>query len=354
MAKKKPSWLEVSGPVRAEAAQGVYSAAYSLAELADKEIIDPEKFKGFRQRSRLETVYWRAGWSRGDIIAAGGRGAFASKADVVVVFLHGWDGSEAIWEDLPGKLCALEPNILVLVPDVNGFGRSPFRKPETLAFRDCDPKANMRAVEGWLRLLGLLGGRRHMPVVFVGHSMSGASLFYLNERAWSKQRVGRCALAPALLTNDVLRQGFYRSLGIGIWAGRQLQLDLLTETISRGIIAQLIPGASQAVRAEHERIFKRTSKVTLANTFYAMGQAKSPVHGPDWQRFRVVLGHSDRLVGVGPMLTSLADLGFSSRQIRVVLGDHYFFSISRESQRLHRENKDIVLEEIRALVAECR
>ena len=72
MAKKKPSWLAVSGSVRAEAAQGVYSAAYSLAELAEKNAIDPEKFKGFRQRSRLETVTWRAGWSRADIIAAGG------------------------------------------------------------------------------------------------------------------------------------------------------------------------------------------------------------------------------------------------------------------------------------------
>ena len=162
------------------------------------------------------------------------------------------------------------------------------------------------------------------------------------------------ALAPALLTNDVLRKGFCRALGVGIWAGQQLQLDRLTESLSHAIIAQLIPGASQAVQSEHERVFKRTAKSTLAHTFFAMGQAKRPVHGPKWERFAVLLGHADRLVGLGPMLSLLVDLGFNSRQIRVVLGDHYFFSVGRHSRRLHQANKQIVLEEIQALIAQCR
>jgi hypothetical protein len=208
--------------------------------------------------------------------------------------------------------------------------------------------------EHWLQTLGILGGRRHVPIVFVGHSMSGAALFYFREGRWSQQRVARCALAPALLMNDLLRKGFYRTLGAGIWAGARLQLERFSEMVSPLVINQLISGASKAVQAEHERIFKVTDQATLASTFYAMGQAKCPARKVKWDLFKVLLGHSDRLVGLDPMLELLTELRFRSRQIRVVLGDHYFFSVGQHSRRLHSEGREIALEEIRALVKECR
>lgn len=184
--------------------------------------------------------------------------------------------------------------------------------------------------------------------------MSGAALFYFRSGRWSQHRVGRCALAPALLMNDVLRKGFYSALGAGIWVGARLQLESFTETVSPLMINQLISGASKAVQAEHKRIFKHTHKITLASTFFAMGQAKSPAHKGDWQQFKIILGHSDRLVGLDPMLALLGELGFRSRQIRVVLGDHYFFSVGQHSRRSHSEGREIALEEICAMVRECR
>ncbi len=354
MTKKRLSWIEVGSPVRAEPEKGIYSAAYSLSDLAEQGALKPKKLDAFRKSTRLEDYYWRAYWSRGSIIAAGGRGEFPRKTSLVVVFMHGWDGSNAIWENLPARVCANETNVLALSPDVNGFGRSPFRKPGELGYSDCNPAADMRSVEEWLQMLGLLGGRRHVPILLVGHSMSGAALFYLDPQRWPRQLIGRCALAPALLMNDALRKGFYRTLGLGIWAGRRLSLDKLTEAVSPVIVKQLISGASKAVQAEHGRIFKRTDKSTLAHTFFAMGQAKRPPQVKDWGRFKVILGHEDRLVGLTPMLGLLTDLGFNSRQLRVVLGDHYFFSVGRHSRDLHREGREIALEEICALAAECR
>lgn len=345
MAKKK-HWLEVSSKVKNESQTGVSSATFKLDELAEKEAIDPEKFKEFKRRTKLETFYWRTYWHGKTLQAAGGRAKLQKKASLIVVFLHGWDGSGAIWEDLPGDACATQPGALVLVPDVNGFSRSPFKYPDLLEYEDCDPAANMRAVEMWLRLLGFADEGVKTPIMLVGHSMSGAALFYLNERAWSGRRLFRLALAPALLANDASRKSFYRSMGVGIrYTG---QLNRLVDYLSNTIITQLIPGASKAVQAEHERVFKATDKQTTARTFFAMGQGKRPRHGKTWRRFRVLAGHDDRLVGLGSILPLLAEMGFGSRQVRVLLGDHYFFSVGRISAKLHRPNREIVQNEIRA------
>jgi pimeloyl-ACP methyl ester carboxylesterase len=352
--KKKRSWIEVGGPVRSEPEQGVYSATYSLAELSKRKIIKPDKFIAFQQKTHLNDLYWRSYWTRGDIVSAGGRREFSSKTSAVVVFMHGWDGSHSIWENLPARLCQQERNLLILSADVNGFGQSTFQDPDRLELVNCAPKAAMRAVEQWLQLLGILGGRRHVPIVFVGHSMSGAALFYLNAQKWSQHTIGRCAVAPALLMNDLLRKGFYQSLGVGIRAGSNLMLEKLTEALSPALIQQLIFGASKAVQAEHERIFKSTHKHTLAHTFFAMGQAPQPPSSSSWKNFKVLLGHSDRLVGVGPMLNLLAGFGFPSRNIRVILGDHYFFSVGYHSKKQHQEGREITFEEIQTLVAQCR
>ncbi len=352
--KKSRSWIELGSPVRAEPEKGVYSATYSLAELAKRKIVKPEKFKAFQSKTQLSDFYWRSFWTRGDIVSAGGRRELPRKSSAVVVFLHGWDGSHAIWENLPARLCQQERNLLILAADVNGFGRSTFKNPDNLEFVNCAPKAAMRAVEQWLQLLGVLGGRRHVPIVFIGHSMSGAALFYFSSQKWRQHTIGRCAVAPALLMNDLLRKGFYQSLGAGIWAGSSLMLEKLTEALSPAIIQQLIHGASKAVQAEHQRIFKATHKHTLAHTFFAMGQAPPPPTSSSWQNFKVLLGHSDRLVGVSPMLNLLADFGFPSRNIRVILGDHYFFSVGQHSKKQHQEGREIAFEEIQALVAQCR
>jgi hypothetical protein len=73
-----------------------------------------------------------------------------------------------------------------------------------------------------------------------------------------------------------------------------------------------------------------------------------------WHHFRVVLGHKDRLVGVKPMLDLLEELGFASDQVRVVLGDHYLFSVSNQSRRLHLPNRKILIQEILAQHETCR
>jgi hypothetical protein len=212
----------------------------------------------------------------------------------------------------------------------------------------------MVAIEQWLKLIGILGGRRHIPIILVGHSMSGAALFYFREKRWKHHLIGRVALAPALLMNDLLRKSFYRTLGLGIFASQKLSLEQLTNSLSPMMINQLIAGASKSVQNTHQKVFKNTTKETLAFSFYAMGQAKLPSPNKKWKNFTVILGNSDRLVGLAPMLELLAELGFNSRQVRAIFGDHYFFSVGQNSLKHHREGREIALEEICKMVATCR
>ena len=353
MAKKK-QWIDISSQVRAEVEPGVYSASYTMRKMVKGGVISAQEFKKFQKKTLLDNLYWRAYWRRWDVIAAGGRTHLPRKVGAVVVFMHGWDGSGEIWENLPARVLGKEQNLLILVPDVNGFLRSPFQQPDEFGFKHCTPAADMRAIELWLELIGIFGGRRHTPVVFVGHSMSGAALFYLNKNRWQQHRIGRVALAPALLMNDALRKSFYRTLGLGIFASQKLSLEQITNKLSPVIINQLISGASKSVQATHKRVFKATAKETLSYTFYAMGRVKQPRHGKKWEDFMVILGHDDRLVGILPMLTLLAKFGFGSRQIRAVLGDHYFFSVGQHSRGLHQESREITLEEICRMVKACR
>jgi len=177
----------------------------------------------------------------------------------------------------------------------------------------------------------------------------------MNDKDWAENRYARCAVAPALLCNDTLRQGFYVGLGAGIGMGLQYPLlDKIKEKLAPRLIQELIGGASEAVKAEHLRIFERTDKGTLAQTFYALGQAEKPHRRRRWKNFRVILGHKDRLVGVAPMLNLLEDLGFRNENIRVVLGAHYFFSAGLETRRSHSENRAILLEEILQSHEGCR
>jgi len=353
----KWDWVKAHRTTRKEATEGVVSASYSLNDLARAGLIGHRRAARFRTQTGLEDFAWRVFWPKEAFKWRRYEEAMR-RAQGFVVFMHGWDGSHTVWEQMPALVCAANPRLVALAPDVNGFGGSPF-SDELPPLEICDPAANMATIEQWIELLGLRSGqratRRWRVITLVGHSMSGAALFYLDEHRWREHELGRLALAPALLANDTLRKGFYKALGVGIWAGSTADmLEWLKARLAPSIVDLLIGDASRAVKAEHARVFNATSRGTLAQTFFAMGAIPRPVGPRHWQHCRIVLGHKDRLVGSTPMLELLEELGFTSDQVRVVLGDHYLFSVSNRSRRLHLRNREIVVEEILSLHEACR
>jgi pimeloyl-ACP methyl ester carboxylesterase len=352
----KWDWVKGHKTTRQETTEGIVSASYTLNSLSQVGLISQQGVDDFCDQTSLMDFAWRVFWPKEAVEKERYAEAMA-QAQGCVVFLHGWDGSETIWEQIPALVCAANPRLVALTADVNGFGGSPFADPVP-AIEDCDPSANMIAIQRWIDLLGLRSStratRRLRVITLVGHSMSGATLFYLNESQWREYEVARLAIAPALLVNDSLRKSFYKALGVGIWAGSTGDmLGWLKTKLAPSIVEMLIGEASRAVKAEHTRIFNTTPNGVLAQTFFAMGAVPRQVKPRQWRRFRILLGHKDRLVGVKPMLDLLEGLGFTSDQLRVVLGDHYLFSVSNKSRRLHLLNREIVIEEILALHERC-
>jgi len=186
------------------------------------------------------------------------------------------------------------------------------------------------------------------PFIFVGHSMGAASLFFLDSKQWHSGEVGRIALAPALLMNDRQRQRLYKTLGTGIRiSGLSDTLDLLVErVIAPRLIATLAgPGSSLHVRAQHKRVFDNTPEGVIAQTFAAMGHLEAQFDNAEWPDFMAFLGDKDVLVGLQPTFDLLLDIHLRREQIRVMRGDHYFFSVGNSAEN-HAENRDLVIENI--------
>lgn len=352
----KWAWAEGWRTVRQEDDR-VLSLSFNLSTLVTKRLLSPKAFRQFQGETGLGDLAWRVVYAGGSKRQPLSLRDHLNRHQGAFIFIHGWDGSGAVWEDLPALVCKANTRLVSLVPDVNGFGSTPFLD-EVPRVAHCSPKGLIRAVELWLGLLHFgpdRGRRSKRPTLFVGHSMGGAALFYKTEEGWENQPYGLCAVAPALLHNDGLRKGFYVTLGVGIGAGLQLDfLDRFKDRLAPRVVEALIEGASRPVKREHRRVFANTPKGTLAQTFYALGVTEEKVQRTTWDNFRVILGHRDRLVGIAPMLELLESLGLGSDNIRVTLGDHYFFSYGKGSPREHARNREILLEEILTLYEQVR
>lgn len=324
-------------------------AAYSLRQLAERESLSRDGVNGMLFDAGLYDYHWHMVW--GDDFATPDEALAAriADADGYVIFLHGWTGSNAIWEDLPAMIAAENRRLVCLVVDHNGFGGTAFAD-EMPDFGRCSPIGAMHAAERWFSLLGLRRqpGERHLKTVnFVGHSMGGAALFFLREEDWRLGEMTRLALAPALLLHDDMHRAFYTTLGLGIGlVGRIRALEVVESLVKPGVLDALTDGATQPVIDEHARIYESTPRSITARTFAAMGVIQEHPTPHKWEFMKIVLGHKDRLVGLIPMIDLLQELDFNADQLRVVMGTHYFFSLGEAQKRWHQQNRWIVLEDI--------
>ncbi|MBN1220866.1 MAG: alpha/beta hydrolase [Anaerolineae bacterium] len=349
-------WLDAPLTIRQEAPRWVKSQLYSLTHAVNRGAISPNKLTGFQQTTGLADFTWRLYYHcRPNRRMLPVTDAVAN-AQGYVISMHGWDGSHAIWEDLFAQVCAANPRLVCFALDVNGFGGSPFIEADNPPLELCGPRGDMMAVEQWLNLLKLhRPGSQRQVFTFVGHSMSGAALFHKTAQDWEEDRYSLLALAPAMLHKDTVKQAFYRTVGVGIGAGLQYNfLDRFKNKLAAPVMEILAANASQAVKKEHARIFKQTAKGTIAQTFFALGLAEETPPPRKWDNVFVMLAHKDRLVTLAPTLDLLESMGLTGQNIQVMLGDHYFFSISQQSRKCHAFNRTELLRHILRLHEEQR
>ena len=357
--RQRWAWVEGRRTVRQETIPDVESADFALSTLADRGLLTTRQLADFQDATGLADLAWRTFWSRTALAKADGNfRSLLRRTQGFVIFMHGWDASGEVWEHLPALTCAANPRLVALTPDLNGFGGSPFLA-EVPALEQCDPYAMIQSVVYWVHMLGLRSSararRRRRVITFVGHSMGGAALFYLEKETWHPNEFARCAVAPALLINEELRQEFYQALGIGLRADRSVDaLERIKSRLTARVVENLLGDASDLTLAEHLSVFEQMPKSMLAQTFYAMGIVPRELTSEQWHNFRVILARDDRVVNVSHLLNTLYDLGFVSSQIQVVWGDHYLFSVGDQNRRIHLRNREIVLGAILHLHEICR
>ncbi len=341
-------WLDTPVITRKESPAWVKSQLYKLSHLTANQIFSPKKLTGFQEATGLADLTWRVYYHRRPSGKVQPITNLVANARGYVILMHGWTGSHAIWEDLPALICEANPHLICFAPDVNGFSGSPFIKDDPPPLELCGPRGDMRAIEAWLNLMQIhRPGPQRQTFTFVGHSMSGAALFHKMTSSWEESRYSLLALAPAMLHKDTVRQAFYRTLGLGIGTGLQYDLlDRFKDKLARPVMEKLASSASKAVKKEHERVFRQAPKGTIAQTFFALGLAEETPPQRQWDNLFVMLGHADRLVAIAPTLNLFEEMGLTSCNIQVVLGDHYFFSISQQSRRLHTFNRAEVVRHV--------
>jgi pimeloyl-ACP methyl ester carboxylesterase len=333
----------------------IESAELALSGLADRGLLTTRRLADFQDATGLADLSWRVTWNRSALTEAGGDfRSLMRRTQGFVVFMHGWCASGSVWKHLPDLTCAANPRLVALTPDLDGFGRSPFLT-EVPALEQCHPSAVMQTVIDWIELLGLRSSararRRRRVITFVGHSMGGAALFYMAEQGWHENEFARCAVAPALLVQDDVRQDFYHALGVGSWDKKPV--DEFKSSLDPRVVLELLGAVDETTRTEHLRVFETTPRGILAQTFYSMGATLGELERADRHNFHVILAHDDRLLKVGKMLGLLDDLGLEPHQVQVVSGDHYLYSASDEN-RHHLRNREIMLGEILYLHEVCR
>lgn len=313
------------------------TALYRISNLIDRGLVSAKEGRTFLKERGLVDFGFEITWAEDFDTPDELLERHLEEAEGFVVFVHGWTGNHKIWEKLPSLVVTENRRLVSISIDHNGFGRSRF-SDNLPSIEKCNPPAAMQTLQRVVEMLKLRrqpGDPKPKVVNFVGHSMGGATLFYLNPILWNYGEVTRYALAPALLLEDEVHQRFYTTLGTGISILQRLpMLEFMERAIQPRMIEVLCNGASQFVKAEHDRQYRDTPRGITGATFRAMGattELREHEIAHDFENFRVILGHKDNLVGLTSMMDLLGHLEFPVPNMRVVPGSHYMFSVAENA-----------------------
>jgi pimeloyl-ACP methyl ester carboxylesterase len=324
-------------------------AWYRLTDLVNRGFISANEGRGMLLDRGLVDFVWQMVWPEDFDTPDDQLEQRLRDAEGFAVFIHGWTGNHTIWEDLPGMVVKANRRLVALAVDHNGFGQSRF-VDDTPRLAECCPPSAMKTIERWVDVIRIRrqpGDPQPKVINFVGHSMGGAALFYLNPIRWRYGEETRCAIAPALLLNDAIHRTFYTTMGLGIGLVNRIRLfEPIEQLIKPGMIDVLCGGSDEFVKQAHSKQYSETPRGIISATFQAMGMLDNWEIARKWDLFRVVLGHKDALVGLVSMMDLLSSLEVPAANIRVVAGSHYMFSVGRETAFQHAQNRELVVEDV--------
>lgn len=187
------SWLGAPHTVT-EHVPGLFEARHRISTLRDAGLLPRGACEALLETASVRDLGFSvlASTERLGPVDAPSLGARAAE---VVVLLHGWACTRESFQSIALALCRDCPELVVIAPDVLGFGESPYDL-HGIAPARLDPA---RAFESVLALTTLLG-LRDVPTVIVGHSASGLAVLVGedDDRKLPPARIALNAAAPFL------------------------------------------------------------------------------------------------------------------------------------------------------------
>ncbi|MEL6308760.1 MAG: alpha/beta hydrolase [Chloroflexota bacterium] len=354
MSQLNPHLRWVAGYVRRGKGplQNTYVTEYRLTDLMQKGYIDRVEGQTFLDNAGLLDFHWEVTWPEDFELPDEMLVDRIANVQGYVVWVHGWTGNIHIWEDSPARVVQKNRRLVSIAIDHNGFGESIF-DDKTPEMDSCNPPAAMRTLQHFIDLIKIRrqpGQTGNKVINLVGHSMGGATLFYLNPMKWNFGEVTRFSIAPALLLEDDTHRAFYQTLGLGIGILQHLPaLEVFERMLKPGVLRTLCSGASEDVKHIHDVQYNETPRGITGATFMAMGRLRDTEIAHDFDLMQVMLGHKDPLVGLIPMIDLLGKLEFPASNIHVVPGTHYMFSVGTESPTNayhHAQAREMLIDDI--------
>jgi len=290
-------------------------AHYSLSGLVAAGAVSRAGLERFTQKTGYGDVGWTA-YACTRRLGPLTEPTVMSRASDLVLMLHGTANTRSVWRDVAIATCRDNAEAIVLVPDVFGFGESPFADARP-AERFLASSALVTMVEAWLDLLEL----SDFPTVLVGHSAAAAELMSVTDDRLG-EHVSRVALTPVFPSES-------RSLRIQLRLGSLLlrlfgRVEFLKKALGWLLVAH---GPATAAFSAEDRAAMQ--KATLQVPWYVSSRltaqlAKArPAEGDRLERCAIIVGKDDPLAPEKDVLEVLARLGVPDRNVhKMASGGH--------------------------------
>ncbi len=296
-------------------AHAIARADYQLADLEAAGALPPAACAAFRR----DTGYADFGFSLyGNVARIGALTdpAALARATELVVLMHGFMGNRTVWRHVAAAICRDNAQAIALVPDLNGFGTSPFEGAP--AAHHLTAPALTHAVVRWLELLGV----RDLPTVLVGHSMSATHLLAASDDQLGT-RTARVAMNPVFPAVDPAYRRRVEALLIATRVVGTVR-PLARHLVARGIRRD--GRAKDLADAEHDLMvgeFAHMSLPLLAAITRGVLRATVPP-GDHLHNCVILLGNSDPIATDAVVGRAMRTFGIPAANVmRMATGGHY-------------------------------
>lgn len=286
-----------------------------ISELVRGGQVDEDAWQEFQ----AQTSYAEFGWAmygRPGRLGSLDTAAAVARASEVVVLLHGWGCTRDVWARIAQQLCRDNAEVLVLTPDVQGFGESVFDQPWPSRPHTA-PDGFYTAIKHWLALLGL----HDLPTVIVGHSMAGIAVL-AGEDAPDTRRPYRVSIAPPWLSTRPLMWWWVKIGTLLLIALSYLgpAFRLVTDSVSMGKTSDRI---APHVRTEMIHNMRRIDRTVLGRIAQGIGLGLEP-SAEAIHRTIIIAGDEDPMLTADPIFAAAARIGIPRSHVRVLsTASHY-------------------------------